>query len=256
MSENVDQRFQYLGNLPLSNVPIWKIIFSSTLFHVIFFQIIPSRIQPLIKSYIISTFHAIVSVLSVTFYFLKYEINFKQINRLVGGGVFGTGDEFMVYNVCYSIGYLLYDLILMIFYKSVRSASAVVHHILIIISFLIGLFTQVCHPCHFYFLAEELSTIPLNLKTIYRTQHRFHSICSMLFVIFFFLSRLIFGSIICFYGFRAAPQFFQLAWLNDDKSSFLVGLIQAFLCILSRALNFYWAYLIYRKIFPSKSKED
>ncbi len=176
----------------------------------------------------------------------------KQINRLIGGGIFGTGDEIMVYSVCYSSGYFLYDLILMFIFKSVRTGSAIAHHILVLLSFSIGLFNRVCHPCHFYFLGEELSTIPLNLKTIYRNRSRLHEIFSLLFVICFFLSRIIYGSIISGYAFRAAPEFLQMAWNFDDISSFLGGLFQALLCILTRLLNFYWAFLICQKLVRSK----
>ncbi len=158
----------------------------------------------------------------------------------------------MVYSICYSSGYFIYDLILMFIYKSVRTGSAIFHHILILISFLTGLFNSVCHPCHFYFLAEELSTIPLNLKTIYRNRPRLHNICSFLFVICFFLSRLIYGSIICGYAFRAAPQFLRMAWNQDDIYSLVSGLSQAAFCILTRLLNFYWTFLIFQKIFRLK----
>jgi hypothetical protein len=215
----------------------------------LFYKILPSSIKPLIKSYIISTIHALISVLSVLNYFLKYETNLKQINRIVGGGIFGTGDEIMVYSVCYSSGYFFYDLILMCKDKSVRTGSALIHHILVLLSFLSGLFTRICHPCHFYLLGEELSTIPLNLKTLYRHQPRFHQIFSLLFVFCFFISRLIYGSIICGYAFYAAPEFFRLALNIDDISSFSVGISQALLCLLTRLLNIYWIYLIIRKIF-------
>jgi len=50
----------------------------------------------------------------------------------------------------------------------------------------------VCHPCHFYLLAEELSTIPLNLKAIYYNQPHLHKIFTYLFVFSFVLIRLIY----------------------------------------------------------------
>jgi hypothetical protein len=222
----------------------------------VLYKILPSSLSPLIKGYVISTLHAIISVLSVLNYFIKYEINFKQINRIIGGGIFGTGDEIMVYSICYSCGYLIYDLILMLLVKSAGNSSAIVHHILILLTFLTGLFTGICHPCHFYFLAEELSTIPLNLKTMYRDRPRLHHIFSLLFVFCFFLSRLLYGSMITVYAFRVAPLFLRMAWNLDDMFSFSIGLIQASLCILTRLLNFYWAFLILQKLFRSKSKQN
>ena len=144
----------------------------------IFYKILPFSLTPLIKSYIVSTIHALICVISVLNYLMSYEINLKQTNRIVGGGVSGTGDEIMAYSICYSCGYFIYDIILMCTFESVRTSSAVAHHVIILIGFLVGLFTRVCHPCHFYFLAEELSTIPLNLKTIYRNQPRLYNMFS------------------------------------------------------------------------------
>lgn len=115
----------------------------------------------------------------------------------------------------------------------------------------------ICHTCHFYLLGEELSTIPLNLKTIYHNRPRLYQIFTSLFVVSFFLSRLIYGSIICGYAFRAAPQFIQLTFSEGDIKNLVVGLSQAALCILTRILNVYWAILIVRKIFHlKKSKKE
>ena len=241
-----------LGDTPSSDVPITSLIISSTLLNVFFYKLLPSSIKPLIKSYIVSTIHALISVISVWIYFLRYEINLKQINRMVGGGVFGTGDEMMVYNVCYTSGYLLYDFLLMCKDKSIRTSSAMVHHTIILLTFLTGLFSRICHPCHFYLLAEELSTIPLNLKTIFRHRPVLHQVFSFLFVVCFFLIRLIYGSIICGYAFASAPAFLRMSWNIDDQSSFFIGLCQATLCLLTRVLNIYWAIFIVRKIFHSK----
>lgn len=118
-----------------------------------------------------------------------------------------------------------------------------------------GLFHQVCHPCHFYLLAEELSTIPLNLKSICRDHSKLHQIFSLLFVIFFIISRLVYGSIICGYAFYFVPQFLRLTSNIDDLHSSILVLAQAALCLLTRLLNIYWTYLILQKVFhikPSK----
>ena len=96
LSESLD-----LGNTPSSNVPIISLIISSTLLNMFFYKMLPSSVKPLIKSYIISTIHALVSLIGVLNYICKYEMNFLQINRIVGGGISGTGDEIMVYSVCY-----------------------------------------------------------------------------------------------------------------------------------------------------------
>ncbi|CAF1212477.1 unnamed protein product [Adineta steineri] len=245
-------QIQYLGNISSWDVPIFGLIFVSIMIHTLFFCFLPSSITPMIKSYIISTFHALIGVTSVLYFFLNYSVNLKQINRVAGGGIYGTGDEIMIYSLCYSFGYFIYDLLIMLFYKSVRTNTALIHHILLISVLSLGILNCVCRPCHFYLLFEELSTIALNLKTIYYDRTNLHNTFTMLFVVSFFLCRIIYGSIICGYALRSAGLFAQMALdIGDLKNTFFV-LLQISLCVLSRILNFYWAILILRKMFRSK----
>jgi hypothetical protein len=65
-------------------------------------------------------------------------VNLKEISRISGGGLFGSGDEIMVYSICYSLGYFIYDLLLMLYYKSVRTGTAVAHHVIIVLGFSAG----------------------------------------------------------------------------------------------------------------------
>ncbi|CAF4018063.1 unnamed protein product [Adineta steineri] len=224
-------QIQYLGNISSWDVPIFGLIFVSIMIHTLFFCFLPSSITPMIKSYIISTFHALIGVTSVLYFFLNYSVNLKQINRVAGGGIYGTGDEIMIY---------------------IRTNTALMHHILLISVLSLGILNCVCRPCHFYLLFEELSTIALNLKTIYYDRTNLHNTFTMLFVVSFFLCRIIYGSIICGYALRSAGLFAQMALdIGDLKNTFFV-LIQISLCVLSRILNFYWAILILRKMFRSK----
>ncbi|CAF3841868.1 unnamed protein product [Rotaria sp. Silwood1] len=249
-------RIQYLGNTPSPDIPILPIIFLSTVIHSFIFYFLPSSLTPLVKSYVVSTLHAIICILSVANFFARYSVNLKQINRIAGGGIYGTGDEIMTYSICYSFGYFTYDLLLMLLNKSVRTKSALIHHIIILIGLFSGIMNGICHSCHFYLLGEELSTIPLNLKAIYHNRPRLHTIFSYLFVICFIFCRIIYGSIICVYAFRAAPQFILMASNVGDLKSIIIGLSQAALCILTRILNFYWFNLILQKLFHlQKSKE-
>jgi hypothetical protein len=71
-------------------------------------------------------------------FFAHYSVNLKQINRIGGGGIYGTGDEIMAYSVCYSLGYFIYDLLLMLFDKTVRTQAALIHHIIVLIGFSSG----------------------------------------------------------------------------------------------------------------------
>ena len=220
--------------------------------NLIFYKCLPSHLSPLIKSYVISTTHAIICVVSVINYLFKHEMNFNEINRIIGGGVDGTGDEMMVYNICLTCGYLFYDFLLMLIHKEVRTNGALVHHAIIFSTFFCGLTFRIGHRCHFFLLAEELSTIPLNFKAFYRHSPRLHQLFSLLFVISFLFIRILFGSIVCGYVFVAAPQFFRLVWNANDMTNFYVGFLQLFLCLLSRFLNFYWAILILKKVFSGK----
>lgn len=120
----------------------------------------------------------------------------------------------------------------------------------------IGILCRICHPCHFYLLGEELSTIALNFKTIYHNRPRLHRIFTYLFVSSFFASRLVYGSVICGYALRCAPRFIRLAWNLGDLKSIVVGLVQIVLCFLTRILNFYWAYLILRKLLGLKQSKE
>jgi hypothetical protein len=95
----------------------------------------------------------------------------------------------------------------------------------------------------------------LNLKTIYHDRPRLYKIFGYLFAFTFFLSRLIYGSILCGYAFRAAPQFFRMAFNAGDFKSVVIGLTQAALCLLTRILNLYWSILILRKLFDSRESK-
>ena len=125
-------------------------IFLSLTVHSLFYYFLPSTLTPLIKSYAVSTLHAVVCVCGVANFFVRYTINLKQGNRISGGGMHGTGDEVMVYSVCYSLGYFIYDLLLMLFDQSVRTKTAVIHHTIILVSFSAG--KCVCFFFFNYFL--------------------------------------------------------------------------------------------------------
>jgi len=130
--------FVDLGTNPSSDTPILSLIFLSFIVHNLVFYFLPSSITPFIKSYILSTIHASVSVLAVCIFYARSSINFTQVNRIIGGGIKGTNDETMTYSICYTSGYFIYDLLIMLCFKSVRTRSALVHHIVILIAGLLG----------------------------------------------------------------------------------------------------------------------
>lgn len=118
--------------------------------------------------------------------------------------------------------------------------------------FLIGLYTHVGHSCHFLLLGEELSTIPLNLKFIFSHRPRLHDVLSRVFAVTFILCRVIYGTIMSWYMFRALPAFIRMASHAHDTTSIVNIVIQAFMFLLTRALNLYWAVLIVRKLLFTK----
>ncbi|CAF1282951.1 unnamed protein product [Adineta steineri] len=250
-----DDHIEYLGSNPSSDFPISSLIFISIIGHSLIFYLLPSSIAPLIKSYILSTVHACVSVLAVSIFYLRSSINFTQVNRILGGGDRGTHYENMAYSICYSAGYFICDLFVMLCFKSVRSQAAIFHHIVVLIIGVSGVYTRVGHTSHFLMLAEELSTIPLNLKIIYHHRHNIHDFFASLFAITFMLSRLVYGTIICMYIFRAVPQFIQMAASYDDTTSIVLIIIQIILIFLTRLLNLYWAVLIIRKMTVKSRKQ-
>ena len=111
-----------------------------------------------------------------------------------------------------------------------------------------GVYTRVAHSSHFFMLAEELSTIPLNLKAIYYQRPRIRDLFARLFVAAFILSRLIYGTVICSYTFRAVPKFIQMASNLGDTTSIVFIIAQVLLFVLTRILNLYWTILIVRKL--------
>lgn len=108
--------------------------------------------------------------------------------------------------------------------------------------------TGIGHSCHFLLLAEELSTVPLNLKAMSNNTTWLYNLFTGLFIVSFIFSRLVYGSIICWYTFIAVPSFIQMALRAHDGWSVVIILMQATLCLLTRMLNIYWTILIGRKI--------
>lgn len=60
------------------------------------------------------------------------------MNRIAGSGMKGTGDEMMIYSICYTLGYFIYDTLLMFAFKSARTASAMAHHFLVLLGLFAG----------------------------------------------------------------------------------------------------------------------
>ncbi|CAF1390690.1 unnamed protein product [Adineta steineri] len=138
MLSDEDPRVEYLGTNPPVDLPILFLIFISFITHSLIFYLLPSPLTPYIKSYIISTIHACVCVISVCIFYIRSSIDLTQVNRILGGGIKGINDETMTYNICYTSGYFFYDLLVLLYFKSVRTRSALIHHIIILIAGISG----------------------------------------------------------------------------------------------------------------------
>lgn len=123
-------------------------------------------------------------------------------------------------------------------------------------AFLLGLWGRVAQTYHFFFLLEELSTPFLNLKWFLRNESKPHSsknqMLNYCFILSFFFSRLIYGSILYYSTLVTTFPFFE----KHGNSSFNVfqWVLQIILCSSTRILNLYWFSKIIRKLTYSKQE--
>jgi hypothetical protein len=142
-------------------------------------------------------------------------------------------------------------------YKEIATTSAFIHHLTIGSALALGLYSGgCCRPYHFFMLAEELSTIPLNVKAMYKHHERINTIASLLFALTFFLSRMIYGMYVYLYALSVLPDYLLLCADAKAWNLFTCALLQCAMCTISRVLNFYWFWLIAKKIRQSMSPSD
>lgn len=119
----------------------------------------------------------------------------------------------------------------------------------------IGLYTRVGHSCHFLLHGEELSTIPLSLRTIFYERKGLRSLFNHLFFVTFMLSRPVYGTLVCWYALAVVPVFLRMASDMQDITSIVFCLIQVTLCILTRVLNLYWTMIVCCKAWSTIQSE-
>jgi hypothetical protein len=94
--------------------------------------------------------------------YLWFYANFFPLNdapRMIFGIGFTDYEfNFVRLTICWSIGYFISDLYIMFNFSETYATSAVVHHLLIMPFFALGLLTGMCSTYHFLFLIEEIST--------------------------------------------------------------------------------------------------
>ena len=200
------------------------------------------------RSYLVSLLHALCAVSSVALWLAVYDVDWRAVQRGMGGGRRGTGDEWQSVAVGWSMGYFVYDAACMLVHRPLYSRAGLLHHVAIGSAFVLGLYTDCCRPFHFLFLLEELSTPPLNLKTLLRHNRRLADVCAALFAVSFVAVRLGYGMIVYVLACMQLGPFVQRAVADGERMQAAAALFQFVLCTASRLLNLYWAALIARKL--------
>jgi len=206
-----------------------------------------------IRNYFVSTIHATNGVVGILIWLQFFTFDLWDPKRTLEGGVVGTGDEYMPYLVCISVGYFIYDLMCMLIYKETFSVGSLLHHVFIGAAFILGLITNVGRPYHFIFLIEEFSTPFLNAKTLYKYNEKVSTIYAMLFALTFFLVRIVVGT------YTSATVYYTVysyVTTSSNTLNSMLAIIQISLFSTSRVLNYYWMALIVKKVMGASKKKD
>jgi len=155
----------------------------------------------------------------------------------LGGGLYLTNlisfdtQELVVY---YSLGYIIYDVLIYTLYKEIKDERNITyfHHSL----FLIGILYYYQEPkIYSTLILSEISTVPLNLRWLKKQEGnvKWTKIYSYLFYFSFFVFRVV----------NCTNILYQL--INLKKK-----------CLISifSGLNYYWFYLMTKKLIKSLSK--
>eukprot|EP00281_Chroomonas_sp_CCMP1168_P002809 CAMPEP_0206268558 /NCGR_PEP_ID=MMETSP0047_2-20121206/31778_1 /ASSEMBLY_ACC=CAM_ASM_000192 /TAXON_ID=195065 /ORGANISM="Chroomonas mesostigmatica_cf, Strain CCMP1168" /LENGTH=227 /DNA_ID=CAMNT_0053696899 /DNA_START=33 /DNA_END=716 /DNA_ORIENTATION=- len=207
------------------------------------------------KSCYLSHIHCAVILTSCLWYWATRPVYVHSSHFMVVGPDSAYEMQWMRYTVCYSVGYFLNDLLLIIQHPSIGGVDMLVHHIVIGVFFTSGLLDTCCTPYHFLFMIEELSTPFLNLRWQHRDnkEGKIYIISQALFVILFFLSRILVGT-----GFVWANGVYALpAYIARQPTLFKqVHLyLQLLACTLSRGLNLWWLWKIVKIVMRGGGKK-
>ncbi len=180
------------------------------------------------NSQLLSLLHSTsISILSIIY--LTYDNYIFNIEKLKDNNL---KDEIIVtYIHTFMISYCIIDLSYNYIYKSQISKASIFHHISVTIGLILTIYLEIIKYSIIYF-PIELSTIFLNLRSVYENKKTLYSI---LFVITFILTRLIY-----------LPYIIYISWMyiiTDISTKFI------FVCfaIPLQLLNIYWFYLIVNK---------
>eukprot|EP00808_Paulinella_micropora_P019939 g58885.t1 len=178
---------------------------------------------------------------------------------LLGHGLSPKELLFMRLVVSFSIGFFCSDIFVMATYPEAYTADAMLHHIIIMPFFGVGIWMNVCTPYHFLYLLEEISTPvgnwrwmllpPKGQQLAPKEADRLRRV-GYLFAASFLLARGLAGQAFWFTYFpnhwhvSAKPSHHEGGWVDNTQE--MVSYIQFSVCTCTRVLNYYWIYLIYK----------
>jgi len=230
--------------------------FGSLIFHFIFFHALPGTDSDSqkVKSCYLSHFHCLVILISCLTYWATMPVDLYSPQFMIIGPEESWKSNWMRLTVCFSLGYFMNDLYLILRHPSIGGIDMIVHHIVIGVFFTSGILDRCCTPYHFLFMIEELSTPFLNLRFQFREkkESNIYIYAQAGFVIMFFLSRIIVGT--CFVwvnGMMAMPAY-MAAQPTDIKRYHIIAQMGA--CTFSRVLNFWWMWKIVKIVVRSGGK--
>ena len=172
--------------------------------------------------------------------FLKYKyFSNIRINSLIHAIISSLGGIFFLLNIIsfntqkktvnYSIGYIIFDILIHTVNKKLKDEKYITyfHHSL----FYLGTYYYDKYPeLYSFMILAEISTIPLNLRFIYKNNSKLKNIFSILFYINFFI-------------FRILNNLYIYKYVLID-----IQLLKILLLSFS-SLNLYWFYLMNIKLF-------
>ncbi|KAJ1477974.1 hypothetical protein T484DRAFT_1819166 [Baffinella frigidus] len=148
------------------------ILIGSALLHQAFFQSISGDTRgdgAKLKSCYLSHLHCAVAVTSCMVYWATQPVELSSATWMIEGPE-GRNSQWMRYTIAFSVGYLINDLFLMVQHPVVGGGDMIVHHIVCIAFWSLGVFDRCCTPYHFLLFIEELSTPFLNVRWQYRNE--------------------------------------------------------------------------------------
>mmetsp|Transcript_42211 Transcript_42211/g.100213 ORF Transcript_42211/g.100213 Transcript_42211/m.100213 type:complete len:248 (+) Transcript_42211:107-850(+) len=221
------------------------ILIGSALLHQAFFQSISGDTRgdgAKLKSCYLSHLHCAVAVTSCMVYWATQPVELSSATWMIEGPE-GRNSQWMRYTIAFSVGYLINDLFLMVQHPVVGGGDMIVHHIVCIAFWSLGVFDRCCTPYHFLLFIEELSTPFLNVRWQYRNEKNSttYQVAQTGFVLLFFFTRIVIGTgMLVAYNLVHVPGF--MSGQPFLKQLHIGGQLAAW--AFSRLLNFFWFYKI------------